>query len=325
MHTKLSSVEFGALWTTFQKKTMILRILDYLISTAEDQDARDLMSGLYEKLQPKVEEIKTLIKNEGAAIPEGFTDKDVNLKAPRLFENGFDIMFTRILKEVSMGMYVLHMTISYRQDIIELYKKLSEITQGYYDQFTAYLIKRDLLPRPNFTNLPNSITYIEDESYMTGSNFFGSRRPINTVEFGLMYHSVEVNNFAFQLLRGFSQCATDIEARKYFTKGVNISKEILQGIEKGLLHENIKVPAASGVTVTNSEIAPFSDRLMMFCTFLFGGFSLGGQGFSSTFILRDDVVAKNVVYGKDTFEYTREGAKLMMKKGWLEEPPKMDL
>jgi Protein of unknown function (DUF3231) len=325
MHTKLSSVEFGALWTTFHKKTMILRILEHLIDTAEDQEARDLMSGLYEKLQPKVEEIKTLMKNEGATVPEGFTGKDVNLNAPRLFENGFDIMFCRILKEVSMGMYVLHMTISYRQDIIELYKSLSEITQGYYEQFTAYLIKRDLLPRPNFTTMPNSITYIEDVSYMKGSNFFGGRRPISTVEFGLMYHSVEVNIFAFQLLRGFSQCATDVEARRYFAKGVNISKEILQGIEKVLLDENIKIPATSGGTITNSTIAPFSDKLMMFCIFLFGGFSLGGQGFSSTFILRDDVVAKNVVYAKDALEYTREGVKLMMDKGWLEEPPKMDL
>ncbi len=44
--------------------------------------------------------------------PAGFTTADVNLEAPKLYDNEFDIMFVRILKEVSMGMYTINMNMS---------------------------------------------------------------------------------------------------------------------------------------------------------------------------------------------------------------------
>ncbi|WP_246309816.1 DUF3231 family protein [Paenibacillus alginolyticus] len=134
------------------------------------------MSGLWEKLHSKVIEITTMLENDGAAIPIGFSKEDVNLDAPKLYENGFDIMFCRILKEISMGMYVLHMTISYREDIVTLYKQLTDITQTYYNQFTQYLLEKDLLPRPNYTNMPKSVGYITDKAYMKGTNLFGHKR-----------------------------------------------------------------------------------------------------------------------------------------------------
>ncbi|MCY9691518.1 DUF3231 family protein [Paenibacillus alginolyticus] len=323
--SKMNAAELGALWTTYHKKTMILRILEHFISKSEDQKAKDLMSGLWEKLHPKVIEITKMLENDGAVPPIGFSKEDVTLDAPKLYENGFDIMFCRILKEISMGMYVLHMTISYREDIVMLYKQLTDITQSYYNQFTQYLLEKDLLPRPNYTNMPKSVEYITDKAYMKGTNLFGHKRSINTVEFGLLYHSIEANISGMQLLRGFAQCAKDEEVKKYFTKGQELSKEILKETTEILLQNNIQPPSTPGGTVTNSTNAPFSEKLMMYCTYLLGGFSLGAQGFNSAFVLRNDMIAKTGVFAKDVFEYTMEGAKLMMSKGWLEEPPEMDL
>lgn len=126
-------------------------------------------------------------------------------------------------------------------------------------------------------------------------------------------------------MKGFAQCAKDEDVQKYFTKGKVLSQEFKKEIEGILLKDNIQPPASSGGTVTSSTIAPFSERLMMFCNFLLGSFSLGGQGFSATFLWRNDLTTKIGVQGKDILEYTREGLVLMMDKGWLEEPPKMEL
>lgn len=41
---KMTSSELGALWMTYQKKTLILRYLEYFIETAENEKARNLMS-----------------------------------------------------------------------------------------------------------------------------------------------------------------------------------------------------------------------------------------------------------------------------------------
>ncbi|KZZ84400.1 DUF3231 family protein [Bacillus sp. SJS] len=321
---KMSSAEFGAIWTTYHKKTMILRILEVLIEKSDEAEAKNLMSDLHRKLNKKVLEMRIMIENEGAAVPAGFTSKDIRLDSPKLFDNGFDIMFCRVLKQISMGMYVLHMTVSYREDVIDYYKQLTDLTQTYYDKFTHYLLKKDLLPHPNYGSIPKSGGYITDKSYTKGTNFFGEKRLINAIEFGMLYHSIETNVFAVRLMKAFAQCSEDNEVKKYFIKGHDLAKEILKETNEILLTDDIQPPAASGGILTGSTAAPFSEYLMLYCTYLLGGFGLGGQGFSSVFILRNDLSAKSAIFAKDTYEFTMAGAKLMMEKGWMEEPPGMD-
>ncbi|MCP3740737.1 DUF3231 family protein [Rossellomorea sp. BNER] len=322
---KMSSVELGALWTTYHKKTMIMRILESFIEKSDDQKAKDLMSGLWEQLDGKVIEIKTMLQNEGAAIPKAFTKEDVYLGAPRLFDNGFDIMFCRILKEISMGMYVLHMTISYREDIVKFYKQLTDITQTYYNLFTQYLLEEGLLPRPTYINMPKSVEYLNDKSYLKGSNLLGHKRDLNVVEFGILYHAVETNITGMQLMTGFAQCSKDEEIKKYFIIGKELSKGILNETVDILLQNDIQVPATPGGTITSSHEAPFSERLMMYCTYLLCSFSMGGNGFGTGLSLRNDLNVKFGMFGKDTFEFMREGIKIMISNGMLEEPPRMDI
>ncbi len=322
---KMSSTELGALWMTYQKKSVILRMLEYFIENADDQEAKDLLSSLHTKLHSMFMDMTTILENEGAAPPIGCTEKDVNLHAPALWNNGFDIMISRILKEISTGMYAIHLTIVYREDIINFYQQLTEITETYYNLFTQYLLENSILSRPNYVNMPTSVDFIADKQYMKGTNILGNKRPLNTVEFGVLYHSIESNITGMQLMKGFAQCAKDKDVQKYFTKGMELSKEILKDDSNTLLEHNIQPPATPGGTVTNSTVAPFSDKLMMLCNYFLGSFALGGQSFSSTFMWRNDLVAKKGIQAKDVFEYNREGIMLMISKGWLEEPPKMDL
>lgn len=320
---KMSSSELGALWMTYQKKSMILRILEYFIEKADDQRAKDLMSDLWNQLHPIIIEMKTTLENEGAAVPDGFTKEDVNLDTPKLWDNGFDIMFCRVLKEISMGMYVLHLTMAYRQDIIKLYKDMSEITENFYGHFTQYLLDKKLYTRPTFVTMPTSTNYISGDDYLKGTNIFGKKRPINTVEFGNIYRTIETNITGMQLLNGFIQTTKDEDVKKYFTDGIQLAKEIISEFSNILLENNIQPPATPGGTVTNSTIAPFSEKLMMFCNYLLSGFSLGGGGFSAGFSLRKDLQSKNVIFGKDIYQYQLNGIQLMVSKGWFEEPPKM--
>ncbi|KON89980.1 hypothetical protein AF332_26260 [Sporosarcina globispora] len=323
--SKISSTELGALWMTYQKKTMILRILEYFIEKSDNQKAKSLMSGLWKKLHPKVVEVKNILQNEGAAVPIGFTDQDVHLNAPRLYENGFDIMFCRILKEISMGMYVLHLTMSYRKDIIKLYRDMTALTQEYYDKFTQLLLEEGLLPSPTLINLPKSADYVTNNNYLKGTNILGRKRPINAVEFGLLYHGIEMNITGMQLMSGFAQCAKEEEVKKYFLKGKELSKEIIKEQGEKLLQNDIQTPATSGGTVTNSTEAPFSDKLMIFCTYLLCGFSIGGQGFGIGFSLRNDLSLSFGKFGMEVYDYIREGVKIMISNGWLEEAPRMDV
>lgn len=321
---KMSSSEIGSLWMTYQKKTIILRVLDYFIEKSDDKKARQLMEGLRKKLIPKIKEIEVLFQNEGAVVPIGFTRDDVHTNAPKLFDHSFDIMFLRVLKELSMGMYSLHLSMSYREDIIKLYKELTQITQTYYNEFTQYLLAEGILPRPTYVSVPKTVDFITDTTYLKKSSLFGKNRALSTIEFGYLYHSIETNITGMQMITGFAQCAIDEKVKKYFLKGKELSKEIIEEAGKVLLENDIQVPATSGGTVTSSREAPFSEKLMMYCTYLLSNFGIGGQSFSAAFSMRRDLNIQSGIFAKDVYEYAHKGVEIMISKGWMEEPPQME-
>ncbi|KOP82934.1 DUF3231 family protein [Cytobacillus solani] len=320
----LSSSELGALWLTYQEKTLILRVLEYFIAKADDQQAINIMGGLWQELHLYVQKIEKIFKNEGAVIPKGFTNEDVNLEAPKLFDNGFDIMFIRILKEISMGMYTINLNMAYRDDVMAIYEGLTAVTQKIYKLSTLYLLERGILTLPPNVTMPKSTEFIKSKSYLKGFKLFGDKRSLNDIELGYLHHGIETNNIGMQLITGFAQCADDEEVKQFFVKGKELAKKQIKEFEQILLESDVQFSANSGSIVTPSTIAPFSQKLMMFCVYLLNSFGIVGGSFGAVFSLRNDVILKTSLFAKDIFFYANDGIKIMIKNGWLEEPPQME-
>ncbi|MBT2655415.1 DUF3231 family protein [Bacillus sp. ISL-18] len=322
----ITSSELGVLWITYQEKTMILRMLEYFIEKADDEKAKKIMTDLYKEIDIYVGKIKSIFKSEGAAIPVGFTSEDVNKDVPKLYENGFDIMFVRLLKEISMGLHTLNINMAYREDIVILFKELTAITQSFYNSCTQYLLEKGMLARAPYVSMPNSVEFVKDKDYLAGMNPFskiGKKRTLNAVEVAYIFHGIESNVIGLQMITGFAQCADKTEVKNFFTKGAELSKSIIKEMSETFLEDGIQIPAPSGGNATRSTVPPFSDKLMMYCTSLFCSFSMGGNAVGTAFSLRNDLAAKNTIFTKDIFEYAHEGAKIMINNGWMEEPPQM--
>jgi hypothetical protein len=320
----LTSSELGILWITYQQKTMIFQMLDHFIETADDPDAKEIMSSLQEEVSGYLEQITAIFKTEGAVIPVGFTKEDVNKTVPRLYENGFDIMLIRMIKEISMAMHTLNLTMSYRQDIMILFRDLTSMTQKYYDLCTTYLLSKGLLVRPPYIPMPKEVEFVKDHTYLSGMNLFSKKRTLNTVEIAHIFHAIESNYVGMQMIFGFAQCANDQEVSKYFSKGGELAKNIIKEMSEVLLQTDLPVPATSGGNISASTVAPFSDKLMMYLVSLFCSFSQGGNSVGTAFSLRNDLPAKMARFMKDIFEYAHQGAKIMINNGWMEEPPQFE-
>lgn len=320
----LSVSELGTLWITYQEKTMILRILEYLIEKADKQEAKNIMGMLWQELDYYLNLIKEVFENEGAAIPIGFTKEDVNLAAPALFDNGFDIMFLRVLKEISMGMYTINMNMAYRKDVMTIYEGLTVVTHKVYKLATIYLLRKGILTLPPNITMPKTTEFIESKSYMSGFNPFSEKRSLNAIEVGYIHHGIESNNIGMQLITGFAQCAKNKEVRQYFEKGKELAKKHIKTFQDLLLENDIQFSATSGSTVTTSTVAPFSDKLMMYCIDFLNGFSIVGASFGTFFTLRNDISLKTALLAKDVYFYGQEGLEIMFKNGWYEEPPQSE-
>ena len=319
----LSSSELGTLWLTYQQKTMVQRILEYFIEQADDNQAKEIMQDAHMKVINYLEDIKAILKNEGAVIPIGFKEEDVNIGVPKLYDNMFDIMFFRLISSISMGLHTLHMSMSYRKDIVLLYKELTAFTQSVYDECVDYLQKKDVLPRPPAVSMPKSVEFADGTNYMSGFNLFSEKRALNTVEVAHLYNAIESNIIGMQMITGFAQVANEPEVKKYFVKGKELAKKIVTEYTQIFLQSDIQPPSTWGANATESKVAPFSDKLMMYCTTIFCGFGLGANALGTAFSLRSDLPLIMVNTAKDVLTYGRDGGKIMAKNGWLEEPPSM--
>jgi hypothetical protein len=212
---------------------------------------------------------------------------------------------------------------AYRKDIILLYKELTGFTQSVYDECVDYLQEKDVLPRPPAVTMPKSVEFVEGTSYMSGFNLFSEKRALNTVEVAHLYQSIESNIIGMQLITGFAQVANEPEVKKYFIKGKELAKKIVTDNTQVFLQSDIQPPSTWGANATDSKVAPFSDKLMMYCTSLFCSFGLGSSALGTAFSLRSDLPLKMVSEAKDILTYGQDGGKIMAKNGWLEEPPQM--
>lgn len=317
----LTASEVGALWMCYQQNSMVLRFIDHFIENAENEEAKELMQSFHNEINPFLERIKVAFQEEGRAVPIGFTEVDVKKGVPVLFENNFDIMFLRIINEISSAMSALNLTMAYRSDIRRYLIDLTALTQKYYDEATNYLLSKGILPRAPFVPAAMQAQFVQDEKYLGGINPFSEKRPLNTVEIAHLYRAVEANTVGRHMINGFEQCAEKEDVKKYMHEGSKLGKKIIKELTAKLLESNITVPSPSGGNVTRSEVAPFSDKAMMYCVSMFCNFSLGGNSLGTAFSLRSDLSALMTWILKDVFQYAEEGAKLMIKHGWLEQPP----
>jgi hypothetical protein len=317
----LTSSELGVLWTTYQQKTMTQRMLEHFIKHADDSQAKTILENFYHELSHYPDKIKDMFQQEGAVAPIGFTQEDVNLDAPKLYENGFDITLIRMVNEISMGMHTLNIAMSYREDVIKLFQEMTAITQKNYAIFSNYLLERGLLCRAPFVPMPKSVEFIKNTNYLGGLTPLSKTRHLNTVELANLYHGVEANISGIIMIDGFAQVAQKKDVRKFFERGSTIAKDIVHDLSELMTKSELQVPVAANGNVTDSTAPPFSDKLMMYCVSLFCSFSIGSGSIGTAFSLRNDLPAKMVVIMEDIFSYGHEGAKIMIKHGWLEEPP----
>ncbi|WP_066255974.1 DUF3231 family protein [Neobacillus drentensis] len=319
----ITSSELANLWIAFQEKTMMLRVLEHFIEHA-DHEGKQLLLSHYNGATKNIEMITSIFQQEGAVIPIGFTESDVKKGVPKLFDFLYDIMYLYLMTKVEMSLYALFTGMSYRKDIEDLFIGMTTESQLMNSQATQFLLEKGVLVRPPFVSMPKQVNFVQDKNYMDGFKWFSDERSLNTVEVSLIHHAIETNLVGMQLMIGFAQVAADKEVQKYLTEGMELSKKIEIDLGEFLRQSYIEPPATHAGKATASKVAPFSDKLMMYNTNLLTSFGLGSNALGSGFSLRSDLPAKMAFNAKNIFTFAQDGGKIMIKNGWMEEPPQIE-
>ncbi|MFF2448615.1 DUF3231 family protein [Neobacillus sp. NPDC058068] len=323
-HIPLTASELGNLWMTYQDKTMLMRVLEHLLEHVEEKEIQQLLQSSHDFSKQAVETISTIFKEEGAVVPIGFTEKDVYKNKPKLFDYLYDLFFLQMINKIGISLFALYSTMSFRQDIRDFFKLLTDNSQEELERATKVLLEKGVLVRAPYVSMPKEVTFVQDNDYLSGYNILNKTRALNTIEVSLIHHAIETNLVGLQLMIGFAQVAKDKQVKEYFVKGMQLSMKIETTLGEFLREDFIEPPATPAGKATNSTVAPFSDKLMMYITNLLSTFGLGSNALGGAFSLRSDLPMTMARIALDIYAFAKKGGEIMIKNGWMEEPPQIE-
>ena len=315
----LTAPELASLWTQYLSDTMSICFFIYALEHIEDEDIRAIYHKALELSRSHVEKVEELFKEEDYPIPKGFTDEDVNVKAPRLFQDSFYLYYLYLMSLQGLTGYALSVSTSIREDIRNYYIEVNTETMELFDQTIDVMLTKGLVSRPPVLPKPNAVDFVKKQSFLTG--WFGERRPLTAMEIGDITFNMTKMNLHVALKVGFSQVAKSNKVRKFINRGTKISNKHLDEFQDIFREEKLNSPMSWQAFVTDSTESPFSDKLMMYQVQLSTQIAIAFYGTASSVNARRDLAAKYIKLTGELLLYSEDGANLMIENGWLEQPP----
>ncbi|MDF2841413.1 MAG: hypothetical protein K0Q99_2185 [Clostridia bacterium] len=321
---QLTSSELGTLWMTYQSTTASLLMYDLMKEQTIDKEAKSILTSYISEAQNIKNEIVKVFNSEKAVIPIGFDERDIIRETSPLFDDFFHIMYLRQILKLNFQQSAIFSAMAYMKEVHDIFKLNYDIANKYYVMTTNYLLAKGVLTRPPYVAMPKQVEFVEDKNYMSGFNILSDKRSLNTIEVGYINESIQANVFGTQLMTGFAQVAKESEVKKYFIKGKELSKKIVTELSNIMMQSDIQPPSTWAGKATDSTNPPFNDKLMMYITSLISSSAVAFNVLGTTYSMRSDLQIKLGLLSKDIFQFAKEGAELMIKHKWMEEPPQME-
>jgi hypothetical protein len=315
-----TAVEMGKLWATYVGNSMSHKILQYFLKHIEEEDIKTLLENGLALTVDFMQTIEKFFKKEDFPIPVGFTQEDVNLGAPRLFEDQFYVHYLKYAAKAGMSIYAIAIPLVMREDIREFFIHCNETTTILLGQINNVLIEKGYIMRPPAIPVPKQVDFIKKENYLNG--FFGDVRQLHALEITHLYDNIENNITSKALLIGFSQVAKKEKVRQFFIRGKAITDREVQHFQDKLHKENLPFPSQIDHLVTASTFSPFSDRLMVFHKV--DMFAIKIRSFANSMAVngRRDIGLMYLKALSEVSLFVEDGANILIEHGWMEQPPK---
>ncbi|WP_242637791.1 MULTISPECIES: DUF3231 family protein [Bacillaceae] len=316
----LTSVEMAKLWATYVGNSMSSQILSYYLQHCEDPYIRTLLENGLALSKDFTKRIEGFFQKDDFPIPLGFTKEDVNLGAPRLYEDAFYVHYLKYAAKAGLSLYAVAVPLVMREDLREFFVYCNQCTSLFLGQINNVLFEKKLIAKPPIIPTPNGSDFIQKQNYLNG--FVGDIRPLHALEITHLYDNIENNATSKALLLGFYQTVKDEKIKALFKRGLDITdKSVKQYMEK--LHtENLQTPSYIDHLVTPSTYPPFSDKIMLFHKVDMFSMKIRSFGNSLAVNGRRDLA---MLYGRTLVNiglFVDDGANILIEKGWMESPPK---
>ncbi|MFS0864387.1 DUF3231 family protein [Fredinandcohnia sp. 179-A 10B2 NHS] len=321
-HVRLTSTEIANLWSQYVNDSMSVCLLTHFIKYCEDQEIKSVLEYALDLANSHIKSISRFLKEENYPIPVGFSMEDVNLEAPPLFSDKFLLIYMHIMSIHGLVGYTGALTTCIRDDQVEYFSKCHQETIELYRKALTILLEKGILTRPPHLNAPERADFVQKQSFLTG--WFGDRRPLNAIEVSGIFFNMQKNIVKIVLEIGFAQVVHSKEIKEYLQRGEQLCDKHFDTLGILMSESNLPSPPKHDAEVTNSTVAPFSDKLMLFQIISLISTASGYYGAAFSLSQRRDLGVKYAMMIAEIAKYAEDGVNIMINNGWLEQPPTFD-
>nr|WP_259545961.1 DUF3231 family protein [Heyndrickxia oleronia] len=321
--TRLTSAEMTSLWTGYMNDSMAICVFNYFLNNVDDTDVKPVLEYSLEVAQEHIKAITDIFNKEGFPIPQGFSDEDVNLEAPRLYSDLFYLYYLHGMATIGLATYGASLSLMARSDVATYFNECLTSSIEIMNKAREVMLHKGVYVRPPYISTPNKVEFVLNKDFYGG--FFGNKRQALTgVEISHLFLNSQNNTLGRALLVGFAQVAKSKNIREYLFRGVDIAKKHTQIFNKILADSYLPTPNTWDSDVLDSTVAPFSDKLMMFHTSALNVSGTGNYGLAIAASPRTDIATTYFRLQMEIGQYAKSGTDIMIKNGWLEQPPTAD-
>lgn len=317
---KLTVTDIAALWKTYIQNTAVRCFYKSFLKHLQDSEIKQILEEALGLTDTVIGKIESIFEEEKFPIPKGFSDKDIDLSAPALFTDLFVLSFVYRGGQVIMPHYTNLLTKVSRLDIYEFLNECLNRDINLHKKAFTLMLSKGLYDRPPKMEYPKSVEFIQHEPTLINA-LFGGKRPLNCFELTEIFQDIERNAIGLILLKGLIQVIRDKEIKEYLLKGKKLAESQLNTFNKLLKENDNSIEFPITLEVTNSTASPFSEKLILFFISSANSIAISTLGDAISVSLRKDVAAHYSLFLMEVLKYGDEGLKLMVKRGWMEQPP----
>ena len=321
-HIPLTSSELANLWTQYMNDSMAYHFISHALKNCKDKEVYEILEYAQSLSHTHLTKLKDLFQKDNFPVPHGFTKDDVNLNAPPLFSDIFMLVYMQIMSLHGLNGYALSLGTSVRADQRDYYIQCNKETMELYNRTVNVMLKKGLISRTPPINPPKEIDFVKKQTFLSG--WIGERRPLNAIEISGIHYNMQKSVVKVVLEIAFSQVAKSTDIRDYFIRGAAVCEKHNEILGSILNEEHLSPPKIWTSEVTNSSESPYSDKLMLFHIVALISVAMGYYGAAMSVAQRRDLSLQYMRLIAEIGLYAEDGANLLIKYEWLEQPPTVD-
>ncbi|MGV3466087.1 MAG: DUF3231 family protein [Heyndrickxia sp.] len=318
-NSHLTAAEMGKLWATYMGNSMGKCVLSFYLKHVDDQDIRGILEYAFSLSETFVQRIDGIFNEHKFPIPVGYTKDDVNLEAPRLFQDQFYLHYLDYLGKAGMSIYSVAIPLVTRKDIRDFFIDCLRETVKLMDAVNETLKMKGVIMNPPPIPTPEKVEFIHKQSFLNG--YFGDQRSLHGLEIAHLYGNLNNDITSKALITGFLQGVKLEKVKKYLERGKKINQKHIEIMTKKLADADLPAPSFLDHLVTTSTISPFSDKLKVAHKIDMFAMKIREYANGASLNGRRDL---GIMYAKcqaDVSMYVEDGANIMIDHEWFERPP----